>query len=279
MPAHSRRHFLGAAAAAFLPSSAIFAEPDFPLIDYHVHLNRNFTLEAALALSKERGVKFGIVEHAGTKENRYSAIMTNDAELRKYIARLEGKPVYKGAQAEWLDWPICFSKEAVAELDFVLSDAMTIPDSNGNRVMMWVRGFDPGDPGEFMDRYVKWNVKVIESEPLDIFAHPTWLPAPLDQQYDKLWTPERMKPIIRALARTGTAVEIDSHFNVPGLPFMKMAKEAKLKFAFGSNSGSGPVRGLNFCLQTVKTLGLTKSDMFAPAPRARKAIMRRKITG
>ncbi len=279
MQTHSRRDFLGAAAAALFSSNAVSAEPAFPLVDYHVHLNRRFTLDAALAMGKERGVKLGILEHAGGKENRYSAIMTNDEDLRKWIAQLEGKPVYKGAQAEWLDWMKCFSKEAVSQLDYVLSDAMTMPGRNGERVMMWVRGFDPGDAREFMDRYVKWNVEVIETEPLDIFAHPTWLPAPLDQQYDKLWTPERMKPIVRALARTGTAVEIDSDFKVPRLPFMQMAKDAKLKFAFGSNTGSGRVPGLDFCLEMVKALGLKKADMFVPAPRARKPIMRRKITG
>jgi histidinol phosphatase-like PHP family hydrolase len=127
-----------------------------------------------------------------------------------------------------------------------------------------------------MDRYVKWNVQVIETEPLDIFAHPTWLPAPLDANYDTLWTVERMKPIIRALARTGTAVEIDSDFKVPRLPFLRMAKDAKLKFAFGSNTGSGSTPGLEFCLDMVKALGLKKADMFVPAPHPRKAIMRRK---
>jgi hypothetical protein len=85
-----------------------------------------------------------------------------------------------------------------------------------------------------------------------------------------------MKPVISALVRTGTAVEIDSDFNVPRLPFLKMAKAAKLKFAFGSNTGSGPARPLDFCLDMVKALGLTKADMFVPAPRARKPVMRRK---
>ena len=76
-------------------------------------------------------VKFGIVEHAGKKENDYPIILTNDDELRSYVASLEGKPVHKGVQAEYLDWASCFSKEAVAELDYVLSDAMTIRGRDG----------------------------------------------------------------------------------------------------------------------------------------------------
>jgi len=279
----SRREFLGGAAGILVAAKALPAAKDtgldFPVVDYHVHLNPTFSLDDAIAVSKERGVKFGIAEHAGTKENIYPGILSNDRELQGWIAKLEGKPVLKGVQAEWTDWPKCFSKDVFAQLDYVLSDAMTFPGRAGERLKMWEPGFNPGDPQEFMERYVKWNVEVIEKEPLDIFSHPTWLPAPLDKSYETLWTHERMKPIIDALKRTGTVVEIDSDYNIPNLDFLHMAKEAKLKFSFGSNSGSGPVRTLDFCIERARTLGLTAEDMFTPAPRGRKPIERRRIAG
>ncbi len=273
----SRRDFLG----VLLPAACAFAgdkTAGVPVVDYHVHLNRSFTLENAVALAKDRGIKIGIAEHAGTKENQYSNILTNDKELQGWIAKLEGQPVYKGIQAEWLDWAGCFSKDVVAQLDYVLSDAMTMPGSGGERMKMWTPAFQPGDAQAFMDRYIKWNVQVIEKEPLDIFAHPTWLPPPLDKDFDSLWTEARMKPIVAALKRTGTAVEIDSAYKIPRMPFLHLAKSAGLKFSFGSNTGSGPARAIDFCLETAKQLALKPSDMFVPAPRARKPIMRRKIS-
>jgi len=286
MRTNSRREFLGGIAGLFAAARALPAEDqtastglNFPMVDYHVHLNPAFSLDDAIAVSKQRGVKFGIAEHAGSKENQYPSILSNDEELQKWIARLDGKPVFKGVQAEWVDWPKCFSKEAVAQLDYVLSDAMTFPGRSGERMKMWQPGFDPGDAREFMDRYVKWNVEVIEKEPLDIFSHPTWLPAPLDKSYDALWTEKRMKPIIEALKRTGTAVEIDAAYDIPSLPFLHLAKDAKLKFSFGSNSGSGPVRAMDFCIERARTLGLAAGDMFVPAPRGRKPIERRRIAG
>jgi histidinol phosphatase-like PHP family hydrolase len=99
----------------------------------------------------------------------------------------------------------------------------------------------------------------------------------VDKLYDTLWTPERMKPIIEALKRTGTAVEIDSAYNIPGLPFLQLAKEAKLKFSFGSNSGAGAVRTIDFCIERARVIGLTANNMFVPAPRGRKPIQRRRI--
>ena len=121
----SRRRFLRgtAVACAFTwvsskPSThaADASGLDFPLVDLHVHLD-NSTIDKVFPLSTERGIKFGIVEHAGTKENVYPVVLSNDAELKRYIAMLDGKPVYKGIQAEWTDWMGCFSLEALSQLD------------------------------------------------------------------------------------------------------------------------------------------------------------------
>jgi histidinol phosphatase-like PHP family hydrolase len=280
----SRRQFLGIVTAAMPVAHCAIAEIQptppalkFPVVDYHVHLNPSFSLADAVELSKKTNVKFGIAEHAGTKENGYASIATDDVELHAWVAKLTGQPVYKGIQAEWIDWMSCFSKKALAEVDYVLSDAMTISAADGRRTKMWLHGFDPGDAKEFMTRYVRWNVEVIEKEPLDIFAHPTWLPSPLDQHADELWTEDRMKPIIRALQRTGTAAEIDSAFHIPSLAFLRMAKDAHLKFSFGSNSGSGPARSIDFCIERAKAIGLTAADIFTPAKGNRKPFARRRV--
>ena len=43
--------------------------PESRGVDFHVHLD-NSTIDKVLELSRERGLKFGIVEHAGTEENQ-----------------------------------------------------------------------------------------------------------------------------------------------------------------------------------------------------------------
>ena len=90
--------------------------------------------------SRETGVKFGIVEHAGTKANRYPHLISNDEQMTAYLAKLEGKPVLRGIQAEGVDWMTCFSKETLAKLDYVLSDALTLPEKNGSRTEIWRLG-------------------------------------------------------------------------------------------------------------------------------------------
>ena len=77
-----------------------------------------------------------------------------------------------------------------------------------------------------------------------------------------------MKAVVDALGRTGTACEIDCGMRLPKLPFLQMAREAGVKFSFGSNSQGRAVNDLAFCFDMAKTLGLAEKDMFTPAPRA-----------
>lgn len=281
----SRRWWLGSSAAAGLLafSDRLGAQEqarpaaEIPLVDYHVHRDGT-TLEKLLEISRRRGVKFGIVEHAGTRENKYPIILRNDDELRAYLASLEGKPVYRGIQAEWLDWMTCFSKEVVAQLDYVLTDAMTIRGPDGKRVKMWTPGFEVGDPERFMDQYVDFHLEIMATEPIDILANATWLPAAIAAQYDALWTPPRMHKVIEAAVKYGVAIEINSQYRLPRLPFLRIAKEAGAKFSFGSNIRGPDVGKLDYCLEMAKALGLSRNDLFTPAPPGKKPIQTRKLT-
>ena len=282
-----RREFLkkalGGAAAASLVScvrrietvkAAGATDLDFPLVDLHVHLD-NSTIDTVLELAQERGVKFGIVEHAGTKENKYPVVLSNDEELKRYIAMLEGKPVYKGVQAEWTDWAGCFSRETLAQLDFVLTDTMTFPDKDGRRMKLWEQGSDIGEPRAFMDRYADWYVDIISKQPVDILANVSWLPGSMAADYDEFWTETRVRKVADMAVKHRVAIEISSSFKLPKLSFLKVAKAAGVKFTFGSNGRYPNMGKLDYSIEMAKQLGLTASDMFVPAPDGQKTVQRR----
>ncbi|MBP7933390.1 MAG: hypothetical protein KA354_01965 [Phycisphaerae bacterium] len=286
----SRRAFLrgslGACAASLLDRELLATdsrpnaakELGFPLVDFHVHLD-NSTIGQVLPLARERKVKFGIVEHAGTRENVYPVVLSNDDELRAYVNRLEGKDLYKGVQTEWTDWIQCFSRKTLALLDYVLTDAMTFPGKDGKRVKLWEKQaeerVDMGNHQVFMDRLVDWNVQIINRQPIDILANVSWLPAPLANDYDRLWTDARVTKVIDAAVKHRVAIEISSSFRLPRLRFLRIAKEAGAKFTFGSN-GRYPQMGLlEYSIATAKELGLKPPDMFTPAPDGQKAVQRR----
>jgi len=278
----SRRAFLGGAVAAGamgirtihakgIPSAGWAAEQfDFPLIDFHAHVEGDFSLLIAFDQAKALGVKLGLAEHGGCREK-----MNDDAALKRYIQSLASAPVYKGMQAEGLDWMSCFSKETVAQLDFVLSDALTFPEKDGRLVHLWTPEARITDKQDFMERYVDFNVRVITEEPIDIFANPTFLPEAIAKEYDALWTEKRMQRVIEAAVKNGVAIEINSLYNIPSAKFLRLAKQAGVKFSFGSNAHNNGVGKLGYSIQMAKELGLARENMFMPAPRDQKPIMRR----
>jgi len=248
---------------------------DIPRVDYHVHCDKPMTLDRLQEISRRKGVKFGIVEHAGTKANKYPRVLSSDAELAQYLAELEGRPFYRGIQAEYRDWMTCFSRQMLARLDFILTDAMTFRDKNGRPVRLWDEKLDLSDPEDFLDRYVDYHVEILSREPIDILANPTYLPAAIAKQYDQLWTEPRMQRIIDAAVKFKVALEINSGSRLPKVRFLKLAKQAGARFSFGSNIRGPEVGKLDYCLEMVKALGLRRQDIFLPAPPGQKPIERR----
>ena len=197
--------------------------------------------------------------------------MSNDAELRRYLAMLEGKPVFKGIQAEWTDWMSCFSPAALALLDYVLTDAMTFPGKDGRRVKLWAadaaQQVDMSDKQAFMDRFVDWHV---ESHGAGTLRHPGQHHLAAGRharKWELYWTPPRMKKVINAALKYGIALEISGSFKLPKLPFLKLAKAAGAKFSFGSNGRYPNMGKLEYSFEMARQLDLKPADMFAPAPR------------
>lgn len=274
---HSRREFLGGAAVTLASGLWGAATPRrFAVNDYHVHLDPDFTLNAAAALAKQLGVKFGITAHAGSSEYQYPNLVSTDDKLNAWIDFLENRPVWKGVQAEGIDWYRQFSKELIIRLDYVLGDALTFPENDGHQVRLWVpEQVHISDPQNFMDRYTAFNVEVLEKSPLDIFAHPTFLPAVLQKDFDALWTPQRMSAIVDAARKNHVAIEIDGEYQLPRPAFLDLARRAGLKFSFGANVRPGTTRKLDYCVETAQRYRLTNTDLFTPAPQDEKPLLRR----
>ncbi|MFZ2147938.1 MAG: family 16 glycoside hydrolase [Sedimentisphaerales bacterium] len=236
--------------------------PDFPMVDYHVHLKGGLTLEEAIQNAEAKGEKFGIAENCGVGFK-----VTNDEELQRFLKLLEGKPVYKAIQAEGREWINLFSTEMIAKFDYVFTDAMTFTDKRGKRIRLWIRDeVQIDDKQDFMDMYVDKIVTILNNEPIDIYVNSTFLPAVIADEYDVLWTPERMDKVIEAAVKNDVAVEINARYRIPSMAFIKRAKKAGVKFSFGTNNGGRELGHLEYCRRMARECGLTIKDMFSPRP-------------
>lgn len=122
-----------------------------------------------------------------------------------------------------------------------------------------------GDPQDFMDQLVDRTVGIITTEPIDIFVNPTFLPDEINAQYDALWTEERIDKVVAALMESSVALEINNGRKIPSPAFLKRAKEAGVKFTFGTNNVTAESLGrMDYAIEMIGELGLTPADMWIP---------------
>lgn len=282
---HSRRTFLEASivstAAIAAPKNLLSTLPDFlsagptdsvappkpafPVHDYHVHLSSTLTIDQALELGKERGVELGILEHPGP-----GFPINTDADLQRYIDGLRRYPVRIGLQPVYPGWSKAFSKPVLDQLDYILMDALTLPNPDGTYVAIWQIDTHVDDAETFMQRYMQFIEQILTTEPIDIFGWPTFLPVPIARQYAELWTKPRIRRIIdlcadtKQPARPGKrlAIEINEVAHVPDENFIKLAKQAGLKFTFGTDSRNQNATHFYYCYQMAQRCGLREGDMF-----------------
>jgi hypothetical protein len=247
---------------------------DFPIVDYHVHLKGGLTLEEAVAVAARRGVKFGIAENCGV-----GFPTTNDEALKPFLQKFEGQPVYKAMQAEGREWVGLFSEKMIAQFDYVFTDSMTFTDHRDKRTRLWIPDeVQVDDEQAFMEMLVGKIETIFSEEPVDIYVNPTFLPACIAEKYDALWTEERMDRVVAVLAKNGVAMEINARYRLPSEKFIRKAKAAGVKFAFGTNNGGRDLGQLAYSRMIARRLGLTKADMFTPKPDGRGAIQRKGLS-
>jgi hypothetical protein len=238
------------------------ASDNFPLIDLHTHLKGGLSREEALAHARSYGYTYGIAVNCGLKMG-----FESDEELQAYLDSFEPTPLaWHAMQAEGREWLELFSEESRERFDYVFTDGMTWTNKNGVRQRLWMPDeTDVGDPQDFMDQLVDNIVKIVTTEPVDIHVNPTFLPAEIADQYDALWTDERIDRVVKALAEGGVALEINNRYRLPSAKIIKKAKEAGVRFTFGTNNGGADDLGrMDYAIEMIHECGLTPQDMWIP---------------
>ncbi len=241
---------------------------NFPVLDLHTHLKGGLTL-AEVALRQFRtGIGAGIAVNGGL-----GFAVTNDAGLDRALAEIRHPLFFTALQGEGREWPTLFSREALARFDYVFTDAMTIAGPGGRRMRLWIpEEVTLGDAETFMESLVAQTVRVLESEPIDVWVNPTFLPQILAARHAELWTPARRDRVIAGAASHRVAIEINDRFQLPGADFIRAAKKAGLRFTFGTNNaGRDDLGRLDYCVRMARECGLTWQDLWVPGQQPSRA--------
>lgn len=244
----------------FITVSGQHIDP-FPLIDLHIHLKGDLTIEEAIIKSQSDGVQYGIAVNCGL-----GFPIHNDSQIDSVVNIIRKYPqFYLGMQAEGREWIKLFSEESVKKFDYVFTDAMTYTDEKGRRNRIWIEEETWIDDEEhFMDYYVDIIVDILNNEPIDIYVNPTYLPGQIADKYDYFWNEERMDKVINAAKLNDVAIEINNRFKIPSVEFIRKAKQAGVKFTIGTNNIDKSFTRPEYALEIIKECGLTRDNFFIP---------------
>jgi hypothetical protein len=233
----------------------------FQLVDLHVHLKGGFTVEDAVKKSKAEGIKYGIVVNCGV-----GFPLHNDSQIDSVLRDMKKYPqFYKGMQAEGREWVTNFSKKSIAKFDYVFTDAMTFTDAKGRRNRIWLKDETWIDNEEqFMNYLVNTLVKILNTEPINMYVNPTFLPEQMQSRYSFFWTPERMDRVINAAKQHHIAIEINNRYRIPSSEFITRAKKAGVKFTIGTNNLDSNFSRADYALEIINKCGLTEKDFYLP---------------
>ncbi len=252
---------------------------NFPIVDFHVHLKGGLKIEEVIENSMKLGINYGVAPNCGLHFP-----ITDDKSLYAYMDTVKARPIFRGMQAEGREWISLFSPEAIAEFDYVFTDAMTWTDNDGHRMRLWMEDevFIKNEE-DFMNQLISKIESIISQEPIDIHVNPTFLPAVIADKYDELWTDDRIDRFVKVLADNHVALEINSRYRIPSEKILRKAKEAGVKFSFGTNNVTNELGRLDYCFEMIEKLKLNYKDMFLPKPKGQKPVeikgLPKEITG
>lgn len=234
---------------------------EFPVTDLHIHLKGGFTIEDAVLKSKTENISYGIVTNCGL-----GFPVNNDNQIDSVLLTFKDYPQFLlGMQAEGREWVNIFSKESMNKFDYVFTDGMTFTDEKGRRNRIWMKEETwIENEEEFMDYLVNTIVKILNTEPVNIYVNPTFLPAQMSGRYDFFWTNDRMDKVIKAAADNNIAIEINNRYRIPSVKFISRAKEAGAKFTIGTNNTNKDFSGAEYALEVIKKCSLKEKDFYKP---------------
>jgi hypothetical protein len=241
-----------------------------PMVDYHVFLRPGMTLAGALRKSRKDGIQYGITAT--------SDILQDDAAAQQWLDTLDGRPVFCALYAADQSWMRTISRQTAQRFDYVLADNQTWIDNKNRPVRLWVadEANTITNRQYFLDSLVDQAVERLNTDSIDIYTVPTYLPAAMRAEADQLWGERRTTKLIDALVKKQVTVEINTREQLPSRAFLEQAKQAGCKFAFGTaNRTAKELMRCEYGLQMVETCKLDWHHFFAPGAWWPKAADRR----
>ena len=242
------------------------------LIDIHNHTTFSdgcLTPLELKSLAEKRGITLGISDHLDYYHN-----MDTEDKFDDYLRTLDRLGIMKGVELGLLE-SIPVSETQLSRLDYIIGGLHRLV-IQGDEVEFWGEKRFEGDADKFMDNLVDGLIRGVGEYPIDVLAHPTYVPGYItcDTEISKLWTVERMRALIGTCVEHSVAIEINNHWEVPHSAFIKAALGMGAMFSIGSDGHSErSCLKIEYPLKVIERFSIPGDRIFTPK-RAVKRLLR-----
>lgn len=243
---------------AVFPKMMGYQANHFAFIDMHIDADESFSIDSAMNQFYLTGVNPGLVADI----SRYEEGKAEEA-LSDHIKNYSKYPVFLGIYRKNLSSLENISSSTLDQFDYVIGDLTTFKNRKGEETDI-LNEKNIGSKEAFMDDYVKAITEALDKGGLNIWSSATILPASLATEYDQLWTPERMDKVIDALKRNNVAIEVNNKTQLPGISFLKLAKEKGCLFTIGSLYTNEGMQEPTYFYEVIDQCKLDYKDIYIP---------------
>ncbi len=242
------------------------------LPDLHIHSTHSdgdLSVGEVARLARRRKITAAITDHLSPYHMLYDA----DA-FDRYAADVRGSGLLLGAEY-CIGEPIPVGAERLARLDFLMGGIHATRDGSGEKIFFWsekdVSGMDA-----FMENYFGLLEDAFVNDPIDIIAHPTFLPLTSMDDYDEVWTEDRSLRLAELAIEHNVALELSGRWRVPGPAVVEVCLKAGAMFSSGSDAHHREnLFDLAYAYEIIELTGIKKDRLFLPAEKKTCAKNRR----
>lgn len=242
------------------------------IYDLHCHTvlsDGEMTLDEVIAKAEAGGYKTGVSDHLFADGN------DTIEDIRHYLDTYEKYDIPLGGEANLGD-PVQLPDAEEARFDYIIASTHAVyPKSGKIALNAWLGlmhgydekwdGYDKSRAAELLDLSYLQMKDFFGSHRAEILGHANMMPFYDDLPYESREVLDWEKDVVSLCKKYHIAMEISSGCRRPYGRMLRTAKEAGLKFTFGSDAHELADAGnLEYSLQMAKELELTDDDLYIP---------------